>query len=194
MEMVKRLAWRPLPSTIYHLPSEAALCSGFRSCARLRASRLGGCRGGALRHGGLGIAGRPGEGRKCGRRGHGEIGQLLAVDRVAGSLETGHQLTVGEPVLTRGGVDPDDPQAAEVALLAAAADKRILERGVDRLFRGAIELALVLVEPFGPREKLLTLGAADISSFDSRHTSSYLIARGVLPRCGNLSRVRSRTA
>ena len=42
---------------------------------------------------------------------------------------------VGEAVLARGGVDADDPQAAEVALLAAAADEGVLERRVDRLFR-----------------------------------------------------------
>ena len=65
----------------------------------------------------------------------GEIGQLLAIDRVARRLQTGDQLTVGNTVLASGGVDPHHPEPPEIALLAAPADERVLERGVDRLFR-----------------------------------------------------------
>jgi hypothetical protein len=43
-------------------------------------------------------------------------------------------------VLAGGGVDPDHPQAAEVSLLAPAADERIFERRVDRLPSAAIDL------------------------------------------------------
>jgi hypothetical protein len=68
-------------------------------------------------------------------------------------------------VLARRGVEPDDPQAAEVALLAAAADEGVLERGIDRFLRGAIQLALGLIEALGAREQLLPLRAPDISSF-----------------------------
>ena len=107
--------------------------------------------------------------RERGRRRDRELRQALAIERVARRLQPGHELAVGEPVLARGGVDAHHPQAAEVALLAAAADERVLERGVDRLFRGAIELALGLVEPFGPAEQLLALRAPYISTFYSRH-------------------------
>src|SRR5207245_6194623 len=58
-------------------------------------------------------------------------------------------------VLARGGVDADDPQAAEVTLLAAPAHERVLERGVDRLFRGAIQLALVGVVTLRQAQQLL---------------------------------------
>ena len=68
-------------------------------------------------------------------------------------------------MLAGGGVDADDPQAAEVALLAAAADEGVAERGVDRLFRGAIQLALVGVIALRQPKQLLALGAPDRSSF-----------------------------
>ena len=96
------------------------------------------------------------------RRGDRELREHLAVERVARGLEPGDQLAVGQAVLARGGVDPHHPQAAEVALLAAAADERVLERGVDRLFRGAIQLALGLVEALRAREQLLPLRAPDV--------------------------------
>src|SRR5262245_40601410 len=101
-----------------------------------------------------------------------ELGEHLPIERHAGRLEAGDERAVGEPVLTRGGVDADDPQTTEVALLAAAADERVLERGIDGFLRRTIQLALGLEEAFRPREKLLALGAADGSTFDSRHRCS----------------------
>jgi hypothetical protein len=61
-----------------------------------------------------------------------------------------HQLRVGEPVLARGSVDADDPEAAEIALLVAAADERVFERGVYGFLRLAVERALPGVEALGP--------------------------------------------
>ena len=122
-----------------------------------------------LRASGLASAATLASTRERGRLRHREIREALAIDRVARGLQPGDELTVGQPVLARRGVDAHDPQAAEVALLAAAADERVLERGVDRLFRGAIELALGLIEALGAREQLLALRAPDISTFDSRH-------------------------
>ena len=118
---------------------------------------------------GVGVGGGLRQLRERGRARDGEIGELLAVDRIAGGLQARDQLAVGDPVLARGGVDAHHPEPAEIALLAAPADERVLERGVDRLFRGAIELALGLVEPFRPGEQLLPLRAPDVSSFYSRH-------------------------
>ena len=51
---------------------------------------------------------------------------ILRSSSTAGGLQAAHQLRVGEPVLARGGVDADDPQAAEVALLVLAADVGVL--------------------------------------------------------------------
>src|SRR5579862_8824363 len=112
--------------------------------------------------------------RELGKRrwtGDGELGEVLAVERYAGGLEAAHQLAVREAVLPRGGVDADDPQTAEVALLAAAADERVLQRGIDRLFRGPIQLALVGVIALGEPQKLFALRPPDCSSFNSWHSS-----------------------
>ena len=84
---------------------------------------------------GVGVRGGLRELRERRRARHGEIGELLAVDRVARGLQAGDQLAVGQAVLARRGVDAHHPEPAEVALLAAPADERVLERGVDRLFR-----------------------------------------------------------
>src|SRR5207237_356421 len=84
-------------------------------------------------------------------------------------LQPVDQLSVREPVLARGGVDADDPQPAEIALLAAAADERVFQRGVDRLFRGAIQLALVGVVALGQTKQLFPLRSTDRSSFYPRH-------------------------
>ena len=55
-----------------------------------------------------------------------EVGQHLPVDGDARRLHSAYELRVGEAVLARSRVDPDDPQAAEVALLVLAADERVL--------------------------------------------------------------------
>ena len=75
-------------------------------------------------------------------------------------------------MFARGGIDADDPEAPEVALLAAAADERVLQRGVDRLFRGAIQLALVGVITLRQTKQLLALRAANRSSLDAGHLES----------------------
>src|SRR5262245_30752647 len=117
----------------------------------------------------LRVRGRLRELRERGRRRGGQLRQALAIQRAAGRLQARHELAVRQPVLARRGVDALDPERAEIALLAAASDERVLQRGVDRLFRRAIELALGLIEPFGPAQQLLALGTADVSTFDSRH-------------------------
>src|SRR5262249_14756270 len=99
----------------------------------------------------------------------GELGEALAIERDAGALEAVNQLPVGEPVLARRGIDADDPQPAEIALLPAAADEGVLQRGIDRLLCSPIELALVGVVALRQPQQLLPLGAADRSSFYTRH-------------------------
>ena len=112
----------------------------------------------AERAAGLGVARRAlASTRKRRRARDGEVGEALAIERDAGGLQAGDQLTVGQAVLARRGVDPHDPQAAEIALLAPAADERVLERRVDRLLRGAVELALGLVEPLARASSFLRL-------------------------------------
>src|SRR5258708_19769146 len=92
-----------------------------------RALRLGFCPGG------LGLLDEVREPRRVS---HGEIGENLAVDLNAGSLEPVHQLTVRHPRVARGRADALDPQRAELAFPDAAV---------------AVRKALPAVHPFpGP--------------------------------------------
>ena len=54
-----------------------------------------------------------------------QLREALAIERHARVLQPADQLAVGEAVLARGGVDADDPQPPEIALLAAPADERV---------------------------------------------------------------------
>src|SRR3954451_15633453 len=137
-----------------------------RSSRSSTASGLGG--GTGRRTGGLRLRG---EDRERVRLARGEVGQHLAIERHASGLEAPDERAVRQAVLARGGVDAHDPQPAEVALLAAPADEGVLERRVDRLLGRSIQLALGLEEAFRPGKDLLALGAADGSTFDSRHDS-----------------------
>src|SRR5204863_8401001 len=100
-----------------------------------------------------------------------ELGQAFAVERDAGVLETVDELAVGEAVLARRGIDSNDPESAEIALLAPPADKGILQCCVDRLFGGTIQLALVGVVAFRQIEQLLAFRPANRPSLDTRHFS-----------------------
>ena len=51
---------------------------------------------------------------------HGEVGENLAVETDILLRELAHELGIGDTVLTRGGVDPLDPEGAEIALLGLA--------------------------------------------------------------------------
>ena len=51
---------------------------------------------------------------------HGKVGENLTVETDILLGEFAHELGIGDPVLTRGGVDPLDPKGAEVALLGLA--------------------------------------------------------------------------
>src|SRR5476649_1044159 len=117
-----------------------------------------------------GSLGLLGQRRKCRRAGNGQLRQALAVERDPGVLQPADHLPVREPVLAGGRVDADYPQAAEITLLAAAADESVLERRVDRFFRGAIQLALIGVKALGELQQFLALGPPDGSSFYTRHS------------------------
>src|SRR5262245_119494 len=116
-----------------------------------------------------GVFGLLGEAGERGRARARELRKTLAIQRHPGAPQPADQLGVGESVLTRGRVDADDPQPAEIALLPAPADERVLERGIDRFFGGAIQLALVRVIALRKTEQLLPLGPANCSSLYTRH-------------------------
>src|SRR5687768_10959046 len=105
---------------------------------------------------GLGIAGR-------------DLRQRLAVEVHARPLEAGDELTVGHVERTRGGVDADDPQSAEVALLEPPAGVGEISGAHDRLLRRPVELSLGEEIALGQRQDLLAALPALVPSFDSRH-------------------------
>ena len=82
-----------------------------------------------------------------------QVGEGLAVQARPARLEAVHELAVAQPMLSRGSVDPDHPQATKISFLATPTHIRVRERGVYSFFRRAIQLALGLVEAFGPSEK-----------------------------------------
>src|ERR1700722_14844448 len=121
---------------------------------------------------GRSLGGRPGPFRQAGEGGRardGELRQALAIQRHPRVLQTADELPVVQSVLPGGRVDADDPEAAEIPLLAAPADERIFERRVDRLLGCPVELALVGEISLRQAKQLLALGAADRSPFYSRH-------------------------
>src|SRR5262249_9421504 len=71
-----------------------------------------------------------------------------------------------------GGVDADDPEPAEVALLLAPADVGEVARAVDGLLGRPVELALGEEVALGEGEDLLAPLAALASTLDSRHLTS----------------------
>src|SRR5581483_6668791 len=107
--------------------------------------------------------------REGGRIGHREIGQHLAVELDVRLSAAGDELVVGEPFLSRRGVDPDDPEAPEVALPVLPVTVRVDERVLDLLLRPPVGLALEPPVALGLLEDLAPLLAGVDRSFDSRH-------------------------
>src|SRR5688572_3921215 len=144
--------------------------AGARQCElRFESGRgLGECGFGLCRDRGkrLGLGGR-------------EARQHLAIEAAAGGFQSAHHLRVGQTVLAGAGVDADNPEAPEIALLVLPPDVGVLGRRINRFLRLAIQLALGLVKPFRTLEQLLALGATNGPSFDSRHW--FLSVRGCAP-------------
>ena len=79
----------------------------------------------------------------------GDVGEHLAVQVDAGAPEPADELRVADAIVAAAGVDADDEQAAELALLAAATDIRVTEGLFDGLLGCAVQLALIEEIPFG---------------------------------------------
>ena len=69
----------------------------------------------------------------------GQVGQDLAVDLDTGGLEALDEAVVGHPLGAGRGVDPLDPQLAEVALVLAPVVVAVDQRVGDLLLRLAVE-------------------------------------------------------
>src|SRR4051794_10768139 len=72
---------------------------------------------------------------------HREIREDLPVDVDPGLLEAGHQAAVAQPMHAGRGVDPGDPERAELALLLAAVPVRIAHGALDRFLGRLVKLA-----------------------------------------------------
>src|SRR5688572_30628265 len=77
-----------------------------------------------------------GEGAKRLRIAHGEVGQNLPINLDAGLAQSADQRVVAHVVLASRGVDADDPESAEIALLVLAIAVRIAPPALDGLLRG----------------------------------------------------------
>jgi hypothetical protein len=83
-----------------------------------------------------------GDGGKLSRVGCGRLRQNLAVEFDAGQLQSVHEFAVGEASLARGGADANDPQRAEITLLAFTADIGEFQRAFHGFLRGTVQFAL----------------------------------------------------
>src|SRR5512134_2392399 len=95
------------------------------------------------RNAGLRLLGELGERRLVG---HGEIRENLAVDLDRGFLEAVHEGAVAQPELARAGIDPGDPEGAELALLHAPVAIGVLPCLHDRLLGDAKDVLSPAVE------------------------------------------------
>src|SRR5262245_23413499 len=115
-----------------------------------------------------------------------DVGQRLAVQVHAGPLQARAELAVGDVVQARGRVDADDPQPAEVALLALAPDVGEVAGALDRLLGRPVQLALGEVVALREPQYLLAPLATLASTLDSRHGTFPSKTRPTWPRPSRL--------
>src|SRR5438132_1082083 len=102
---------------------------------------------------------------------HRHLGQDLAIEQDPGPLEPGHEPRVREPDLPARGVDADDPEAAEEALLLLSPTIGERAGAEDGLGRRTVELAPSADVPLRLLEDLLAPAACLRSTLCSWHTS-----------------------
>jgi anti-sigma28 factor (negative regulator of flagellin synthesis) len=148
---------------------KSAAASG--ASARIRANGSGGFR----TESGLRLANDPLE---HGGVGDGQFGQHLAVQEDVGFLESGDELGVGHAERAHAGVDPDDPELAEIALLVLAPGVGVLEGLGDLLDGLAPTVIPVGIITLGDLENLLLSLPRVDSAFDSHGTLSFWLVLG----------------
>src|ERR1041385_8642653 len=92
--------------------------------------------------------GELGNAAECGRVGDSDVGENLAVQLHPGLLEAADQLAIREAREARPGIDPRNPQRAELAPPHAAVSIGEGEAALDGLPRHAVELAPPSDVPF----------------------------------------------
>src|SRR5947209_8467082 len=100
---------------------------------------------------------------------HGDVGQDLAVELHPGRLEAVDELRVRQAVLACGGVDPRDPQAAEVTLAVAPVAVAVLVGLEHGLLRHPVVTAGVAPVALGQRKRGAALLAGVDRTLDAGH-------------------------
>src|SRR3954470_20453983 len=108
---------------------------------------------------------------------HGDVGQHLAVELDLRQAQAVHQLAVAHALLAGGGVDPLDPQAAELALAVLAVAVGV-GAGLEQLLLGPLVARVLLAAvALGPREGRPALLARAYRTLDAAHLPSSSLAR-----------------
>src|SRR5690348_9488762 len=83
-----------------------------------------------------------------------------------------HELRVGKPVLPRAGIDPLNPQRAEITLAVAPVAIGVTQRLLDLLDRDAVSSAAAPAIALGEIEDFLVAGVGGNPAFDARQRSA----------------------
>src|SRR6478736_2615457 len=115
-----------------------------RSRSNARSRLTSGCRapsdaGSGTSRGFERLAGRRDQRAERGVVAYGEVREDLAVDLDVGGLQSGDETRVRDVVLAARGVDPDDPEPAELALAGPAIAERVVA-GVHHLLVGLAQV------------------------------------------------------
>src|SRR5690606_24698174 len=113
--------------------------------------------------------GRGGERRKPLLVVDGDVGQDLPIDFDVGAPQAVHEPTVRQAVGARRGVDPRDPERAELPLALTAVAVRVLAGLDDGLLRDPVNLAPRAVVALGFLEDLTMPRLRDDAPLDSGH-------------------------
>src|SRR5687768_3711275 len=105
----------------------------------------------------------------------GKLGEDLPIHLDLGHAETRDQAAVRKPVLACRGVDPHDPQLAEVALLGTAVPVGVDARVEELLVRGAEMAAARRVIALRLLQYFLTTLASGDASLDPWHRATLLL-------------------
>src|SRR5207245_8160674 len=97
---------------------------------------------------------------------------LLAVDLDSSPAQPVHEATVGQLVQPGGGVDPNDPEPAEIALLATAVAVGVLLGPLHRLLGGLPQLRAPAKVPLGELHDLVFALQARNVALDAGHSRS----------------------
>src|SRR3989338_5525417 len=105
-----------------------------------------------------------------------QLGELLAVQRNLGAPARRDELAVRQPARARGGIEADDPETAERALLGLPVAGAVRHRADDRLFALPDLPPAARPESLGLLEQPLAPALCRHGPFTSRHETSLLFS------------------